>query len=82
MGWARWDCGKGSVSSLVPFTTCGKGAIFEADKRKRCSKWVCAQRKPHLWTPERIVKSCNGCEYYRPEAINQQEDNQQVLHVS
>ena len=78
MGWVRFNRGTGSNSNLKPFPTCGKGPIYEQDKRKRCSKWVSAQHRPDLWGPERIAKACAGCPFYKPEGGG---GGQSSLHV-
>ena len=59
--------GKGSMSSLEPFDGCSKRKLYAKDKRKRCSRWEWARRRPHLWTPERIAKDCADCRYWQSD---------------
>ncbi|OIO37616.1 MAG: hypothetical protein AUJ75_03940 [Candidatus Omnitrophica bacterium CG1_02_49_10] len=65
MGWIRITRGKGSVKELTPFPGCGKAEIFARNARKRCSRWICATRRPELWPQERIAAECQGCEYWQ-----------------
>jgi len=78
MGWVRFNRGAGSNSNLQPFPGCRKAEEYAMDKRKRCSKWVCAERRPHLWTEERIAKSCKGCRYWDPQEPNGGGDDEEL----
>ena len=62
--WVPVTRGEGSVKSLQPFDGCGKAELFKRDARKKCTRWIRAAQKPHLWTAERIAAACAHCSFW------------------